>query len=353
MESGLNVRGSKKVRDAVELEDKIHSDVLEEVVREQVTDLGLDIIDVCMDSNIVETEKILPEIIHNLTSDFKGSMCLDSFSVEALEKAIDVYPGKPIINSISLEEYRDGENKLDAVLSVTKQHGPLYIALVNGPEGPGITADEKYNLALEIVNQCKEKHGVKPSQLLIDVNAYPIGSESVEGMNFCLETLNCLPKIKGIHPELKTSIGVGNLTNGLAQKPYMRKVLTSVFLDEARNVGLDCAILNPNHYVPIENLPKEDVDLARKVILERNMDAFEELESIALTKKTGKVVKKTEYSSLELEDRICQRIMDGFKEKASGVIEKDGERFPYKDQIAVEAAEAINKHEPLFLFLII
>lgn len=343
----LNVRGSKKVRDAVELEDKIHSDVLEEVVREQVTDLGLDIIDVCMDSNIVETEKILPEVIHNLTSDFKGAMCLDSFSVEALEKAIDVYPGKPIINSISLEEYRDGENKLDAVLSVTKQHGPIYIALVNGPEGPGITADEKYDLALEIVNQSKEKHGVKPSQLLIDVNAYPIGSESIEGMNFCLETLNCLPKIKKIHPDLKTTIGVGNLTNGLAQKPYMRKVLTSVFLDEARKVGLDCAILNPNHYVPIENLPKEDVELARKVILERNMEAFEELENIALTKKTGNVVKKTEYSSLGLEDRICQKIMDGFKQKASGVIEKDGERFPYKDQIAVEAAEAINKHEPL------
>jgi 5-methyltetrahydrofolate--homocysteine methyltransferase len=343
----LNVRGSKKVRDAVEGGDKIHSDVLEEVVREQVTDLGLDIIDVCMDSNIVETEKILPEIIYNLTSDFKGVMCLDSFSVEALEKAIDVYPGRPIINSISLEEYREGENKLDAVLSVTKRHAPIYIALVNGPEGPGITAEEKYNLAIEIVDQCKEKHGVDPSQILIDVNAYPIGSESIEGMNFCAETLKCIPRIKEIHPDLRTSIGVGNLTNGLAQKPYMRKVLTSVFLDEARKVGLDCAILNPNHYVPAENLPQDDAELARKVILYRDMEAFEELERIAITKKTGSVAKKTDYSELDLENRICQKIMDGYKQKEEGIIEKDGGRFPYKDKIAAEAAEAIDRHDPL------
>ena len=81
----------------------------------------------------------------------------------------------------------------------------------------------------------------------------------MEGLNFCAETLDCLPRIKAIHPDLKTTIGVGNLTNGLGQKPYMRKVLTSVFLDEAQKVGLDCAILNPNHYVPLDSLPQHDV----------------------------------------------------------------------------------------------
>ena len=88
------------------------------------------------------------------------------------------------------------------------------------------------------------------------------------------ETLKSLPRIKKIHPDLKTSIGVGNLTNGLAKKPYMRKVLTSVFLDEARKAGLDCAILNPNHYVPPESLPVEDVELALKIILERRYERF-------------------------------------------------------------------------------
>ena len=289
----LNVRGSKVIREAVESEGGLNMSPLEEVVQEQVKDLGIEIIDVCMDSNIVETEKVLPQVIHHLTSDFQGAMCLDSFSVEALKEAIEVYPGRPIINSISLEEYSKGQSKLDAVLSLTEEHHPLYVALVNGPEGPGQTADEKFDLAAEIVKQAKEKFGVTPDQLLIDVNAYPIGSESVEGLNFCAETLKCLPRIKAIHPDLKTSIGVGNLTNGLGQKPYMRKVLTSVFLDEAQKAGLDGAILNPNHYVPLESMPTHDVDLARKVILHRDMDAFEELEAIALTKKPARCRKRS------------------------------------------------------------
>ncbi len=343
----LNVRGSNKVREAVEGGEKVVMETLDEVVTEQVSDLGLDIIDVCMDSNIVETEKVFPRVIHELTSDFKGVMCLDSFSVEALDAAIQMYPGRPIINSISLEEYREGQSKLDAVLSITHQHHPIYIALVNGAEGPAQTVDEKFNLAKEIVDQAADRYGVGPDQILIDVNAYPIGSESVEGLNFCTETLESLPRIKAIHPDLKTTIGIGNLTNGLAQKPYMRKVLTSVFLDEARRKGLDCAILNPHHYVPIESLPSEDVDLARNVILKRDMVAFEKLEEISLTKSTGTVAKKVDYDNLPLEDRICRKIMHGFKQKEEGVIEKDGGSFPYRDRIVLEAAQAIEKHKPL------
>jgi 5-methyltetrahydrofolate--homocysteine methyltransferase len=343
----LNVRGSLAVRDAVEGPDGLRLEVLEEVVNEQVRDLGLEIIDVCMDSNVVETEKTLARVIHGVTADFKGVMCIDSFSVEALERGIEAYPGRPIINSISLEEYQKGESKLDAVLSRTKEHGPVYIALVNGPEGPGQTAEEKFRLAEEIVRQARDNHGVLPDQILIDVNAYPIGSESVEGLNFCAETLKCLPMIKALHPDLKTSIGIGNLTNGLAQKPYMRKVLTSVFLHEARLVGLDCAILNPNHYVPVESLPPEDSALARRVILERDMGAFEELERIAVAKKTGVTAKKADYEGLPVEEAICRKIMDGYKQKEDGVLEKDGGSFPYHDRITLQAAQALEHQEPL------
>jgi len=343
----LNVRGSKKVRDAVEQDDEIDFQALDEVAQEQVRDLGIEIIDICMDSNIVETERVLPEIIHGMTSDFKGVFCIDSFSVEALQVAIEQYPGRPIINSISLEEYKDGVSKLDAVLSTTSAHGPIYIALVNGEKGPGQTEQEKFDLADEIVRQCRDKYGVQPSQLLIDVNAYPIGSESVEGLNFCAETLSALPRIKAIHPDLKTSIGVGNLTNGLAKKPYMRKVLTSVFLELAREKGLDCAILNPHHYVPLESLPKDDVELARQVILDRNMAAFERLEEIALTKETGTVVAKIDYDHLPLEESICLKIRDGRKEKRIGSFEKAGGVFNFSDSIVLQVAQAVDKHDPL------
>ncbi len=345
----LNVRGSKKVREAIENEEQLTNyDALEEVVNEQIKDLGLSIIDVCMDSNLVSTSETLPRVIQHLTTDFQGALCLDSFDVEALEAAIQVYPGKPIINSISMEEYEKGISKVDTLVPRTQFHHPLYIALATGPKGPGVTAQEKYELAQQIVESC-EKHGVTPDQLLIDVNAFPIGSESVEGMNFSKESLDAIPLIKSIHPELRTTIGVGNLTNGLAKKPYMRVVLTSTFLDEARKVGLDAAIVNPNHYVPVESLDAHDYQLGQRIILDRDMEAFEELEEIAQRKRGNKVKRRSTYEDLSPTTAVCEKIKDGFKERGTGTVEIDEMTFTYQDKIILQVQEIIRDIPPLEL----
>lgn len=343
----LNVRGSAKVKEAVEREGPIDEAALEEVVHEQTHDLGLDIIDVCMDSNLVSTEQVLPQVIRAMTHDFKGAMCIDSFSVEALQEGIEAYCGLPIINSISLEEYAPGLDKIDAVLSFAEPHHPFYIALATDREGPAVTAEKKVELAQKIVEKTSQKYGVHPSRLFIDVNAFPIGAESEEGMNFSVESLQAIPKIKALHPDLKTSIGIGNLTNGLAKKPHMRRVLTSIFLDEGRKVGLDAAIVNPNHYVPVSSLDPRDYELGLKIILERDMDAFALLEEIADQKKGNVVAKRTSYDHLSIEEAICSKIIDGYKDRHKGTIEVEGHVFEYQDKIVLQVVEAIKIHEPL------
>jgi 5-methyltetrahydrofolate--homocysteine methyltransferase len=342
----LNARGSKKVRVAVEEAANIDYEALEEVVSEQVRDLGIDIIDVCMDSNIVETDIVLPDVIYKMTADFQGVMCIDSFAVDCLEKAIDIYPGRPIVNSIALEEHKPGVSKIDAILPITAHHNPVYIALVTDGDGPALTADKKYELSLRIVEECA-KYGVTPDQIMIDINGFPIGSESEEGMNFSLESLNSIERIKSIHPDIMTSIGVGNLTNGLAKKPYMRKALTSVFLDEGRKRGLDAAILNPNHYVPVESLDKYDYDLCLKVLFDRDLDAFAELEDIAERKKGNIVVRKTSYDDLPAETQVCEKIKDGFKEREDGSFEKGKYTYEYKDKIVLTMKDIVDNHNPL------
>ncbi|MDT8446573.1 MAG: homocysteine S-methyltransferase family protein [bacterium] len=346
----LNVRGSKKVRDAVENETGIDQSVLEEVVKEQVEDLGIEVLDVCMDSNQVNTAETLVSVIKGQCVDFSGAFCIDSFDVEALAEAIKAYPGRPIINSISLEEYAEGLDKVDAVLAVTKAHAPLYIALTTGPEGPAVTKEQKIDLASQILKKAIEKHGQKPEQFLVDINAFPIGSESEEGMNFALESIHSIKGIKALYPGVKTTIGVGNLTNGLAKKPYMRKVLTSVFLDEARKEGLDAAIVNPQHYVPIESLPESDRALGLKIVLERDMDAFALLEEIAEAKKGGPVVKKTRYEDLSDIEAICQKIKDGHKERSAGQVSLDGASYDYADKIVEQVAKVVRDGmEPLVM----
>ncbi len=345
----LNVRGSQKVREAVENENQaINYDVLEEVVNEQVKELGVSIVDICMDSNLVDTVETLPRVIQHLTTDFSGVFCLDSFDVAALTEAIKVYPGRPIINSISMEEYQTGLSKVDALVPLTKFHHPLYICLATGPKGPGLTVEDKCDLAQQIVESCA-KHGVTPDQLLVDINAFPIGAESVEGANFAVESLNAIPRIKSIHPDLRTTIGVGNLTNGLAKKPYMRVVLTSVFLDEARRKGLDAAIVNPNHYVPVESLDAPDYQLGLKIILERDMEAFETLEEIAQAKRGKIKARRSNYKDLPLITAVSEKIKDGFKERIPGKLEVEGMTFDYQDKIVLQVREIIQDIAPLDL----
>jgi 5-methyltetrahydrofolate--homocysteine methyltransferase len=343
----LNVRGSLKVRQAVEEAKKVKFDALEEVVNEQVRDLGVPVIDVCMDSNLVNTEDMLVRVIQEMTTDFSGAMCIDSFSVEALLRAVEVYPGRPILNSISLEEYAPGLDKIDAVVGPTRQHDPVYVALTTGPQGPAITAEDKRDLAKKIFVKCRDKYGIRADQLIVDVNAFPIGSESDERVNFAMESLRAIPLVKALHPDLKLSMGVGNLTNGLASRPYMRQVLTSVFVDEARKVGLDAAIINPNHYVPVSSLDPHDYALALKVIQNRDMEAFAELEEIAERKKGGPGVKKLAYDALGLEEAICAKIKDGFKQRQAGEARLADFTYTYQDTIVAQVATALQKHAPL------
>lgn len=345
----LNVRGSKKVRDAVEGgEAAIDFDALEEVASEQIKELGISIIDVCMDSNVVDTKKVLPGVIRGLTVDLDAAMCIDSFDADALIEAVRVYPGRPIINSISLEDHGDGKSKLDYLVPATSFHNPVYIALCADSEGPATTGEGKERLARKIVEKCSE-YGVLPEQLIIDLNAFPIGSEPDQAMNFALESLDGIVRVKAIHPDLKTSMGVGNLTNGLAKKPYMRVVLTSVFLDEARKRGLDAAIVNPNHYVPVETLDKDDYKLALSVIFDKDMDAFARLEEKAEQKKGVVSAKRNSYEGLSPEDSLCEKIKDGFKERASGSVYVDGIGYEYQDKIIEDAARAIRNVPPLRL----
>lgn len=342
----LNVRGSAVVRDAVEREGGIDQDVLEEVVDEQINGLGLKVIDVCMDSNLVDTTETLKAVVRAQTTDFSGAMCIDSFSVETLREAVKVYPGRPLINSMSLEEVEPGVSKIEAVIKATRDHCPLYIALCASQEGPAATRETKAAVAQKIV-ELAGQFGVAPGRIFVDMNVFPLGAESVAGMNFALESLEAISLIKAIHPDLRTTCGIGNLTNGLAKKPYMRKVLTSVWLDEARKRGLDAAIVNPNHYVFARDLDPHDYRLALRAILERDIDAFEELERIAEAKKGNVVEKRTNYDDLPLEKAICQKIIDGYKDRVSGTVEVSGHAYAYADTIVLQAAEAIKTNEPL------
>ena len=343
----LNVRGSKIVKQAVELETKVDFNALEKVASNQTKELGLKVLDVCMDSNIVNTQKTLGDVIYNLCIDFDGALSIDSFETQSLIEAVKKYPGKPIINSVSIEKIDKKESKIDIVLKQTACHSPYYVIMLADEEGPAKTCAKKIEIAEKSIKECK-KYGVTPSQLFVDINAFPIGSETNKEENFALESLKSIKGIKKLNHKIKTIIGVGNLTNGLAKKAYMRLVLTSVFLDEGKKLGLDAAIVNPSHYVPVESIDKKDYKLGQQIILKKDMTAFEKLEEIA-EKKVGIKKKTVSYEKLTVKEKIYNKIKEARKEHQKGKVKVENLSFNYEDKIVLDVAEALKELKPLEL----
>jgi hypothetical protein len=201
----LNVRGSKKVREAVENETGIDHDVLEEVVHEQVAGWAAPS-STCAWTRTRSIPPTLKEVVHEQTKDFSGAMCIDSFEPEALAEAIKVYPGRPIINSISMEEVSPGVSKIRRRHRPRRAHDPLYVGLCADAEGPGATARREARPGGQIIVARPAEYGVAPSRSSSTSTCFPLGSESVRGHEFRPGVARGIRLVKDHIPDLRTTV---------------------------------------------------------------------------------------------------------------------------------------------------
>ena len=125
---------------------------------------------------------------------------------------------------------------------MAKRYGAAVIALTIDEEGMALTADKKVAIAKRIHKLATEKYGMRAVDLIFDALTLPISTGQEEYRTAGMETLKAVKRIKEELPEVKTILGVSNISFGLAT--YPRRVLNSVFMHEAVNYGLDMAIVN-------------------------------------------------------------------------------------------------------------
>ena len=186
---------------------------------------------------------------------------VDSTEADVVEEALKRIPGKAIINSINLE---DGEKRTSKVLPMAKRYGAAVIALTIDEDGMALTADKKVAVANRIYDLATQKYGLRGLDLIFDALTLPISTGQEDYRTAGIETLEAVKRIKQELPEVKTILGVSNISFGL--DAYPRRVLNSVFMHEAVNNGLDMAIVNYSKIYPLYKIPQEEVDLARKLI---------------------------------------------------------------------------------------
>ncbi len=202
-------------------------------------------------------------VLEKIATRVTAPILVDSTEAEVIEEALKRIPGKPIINSINLE---DGEKRTSKVLPMARRYGAAVIALTIDEEGMALTADKKVAVAKRIHDMAVHRYGLRPEDLIFDPLTLPISTGQEDYRTAAIETLEAVRRIKLELPECKTVLGVSNISFGL--NAYARRVLNSVFLKEAVDRGLDTAIVNYTRIYPLYKIPQTEVDLARKLIFQ-------------------------------------------------------------------------------------
>ena len=263
----VNTLGSRKVKKLLIADD--YDGVLE-VARAQV-DSGSHLLDVCvaMTERPDEKEQMV-RLIKKLTMNIELPLVIDTTEADVLEAALQSYPGRAIVNSVSLEGGR-GE-KIDKIMPLIARYGAATVAMTIDEEGMTHTAERKLAVAQRIAKIAREEFGLPAEALIFDVLTFPITTGQEELRWAAVETLNGIRLVKQQIPGCFTTLGVSNLSFGVA--PHARAALNSVFLFHAVAAGLDTAIINPAHITPYAEIPAEQVAICEDLIFARREDAL-------------------------------------------------------------------------------
>jgi 5-methyltetrahydrofolate--homocysteine methyltransferase len=263
----VNSQGSRKAKGLLLADDY---DGLVQIAEDQVQG-GAHVLDLCvaLTERTDEAEQ-MRRLVKRISLSQPAPIQVDSTEPEVIEAALEQIPGRAIVNSVNLEAGRD---KLDRVVPIAMQHGAALIALTIDEVGMAKTAERKVEIAQRIVQLACEEHGLPPELLIFDCLTFTLTTGEAEWRPSAVETIKGIGAIKAAIPEVKTSLGVSNVSFGVKQPA--RAALNSVFLHHCVQAGLDLAMVNPNHITPYNEIPDEERELADDLVFDRREDALE------------------------------------------------------------------------------
>src|ERR1700751_3332432 len=301
---------------------------------------GSHMLDLCC-AIVGEDEKgYITSILERIATRVPAPILVDSTEADVVEEALKRIPGRAIINSINLE---DGEKRTSKVLPMAKRYGAAVIALTIDEDGMALTADKKVAIARRIHDLAVNKYGLDPTDLIFDALTLPISTGQEEYRSAGIETLNAVERIKKELPQVKTILGVSNISFGL--DAYPRRVLNSVFMHEAVDHGLDMAIVNYTKIYPLYKIPQQEVELARRLVF-RDASAGDPLQVYMahFAGMKGKPAASTtaHLDTLSVEDKLKFAIINGEKSVGEGLNKKSLEALLEEALASYSPLELIN-----------
>lgn len=192
---------------------------------------GAAILDVNMGMNGIDEKAMMLAAIEELTTASSLPLCLDSSNVEVLEAALRIYPGRALVNSVSLES-----EKINRLLPIVAKYGAMFILLPLSDEGIPATVEEKRGIVRTILERAYAL-GFTKEDIVVDGLTATVGANPDAALE-CFDTIHYCRNELG----LATICGLSNISFGLPNRPFVN----TAFLTMAIQQGLTMAIANPS-----------------------------------------------------------------------------------------------------------
>lgn len=222
----INPTGKKLFKEALRRND------IDYIIKEGIAqrDAGAHILDVNVGLPEIDECKMMEDAVYNLQAVLPTPLQIDTTNIAALERALRIYNGKPMLNSVN------GKQKnMEEVFPLAKKYGSVVVCLCLDENGIPETAEGRIAVAEKIIKTAKE-YGIDKKELIVDALTMTISTDK----NNAIETLKAVKYIRetlGVN----TVLGVSNISFGLPQ----RDVINTAFFTLAMQSGLSAGIINP------------------------------------------------------------------------------------------------------------
>ena len=223
----INPTGKKRLKAAIKEHDMGY--ILSEGVRQREN--GADVLDVNVGLPGIDEGQVLTDAVRELQSVVSLPLQIDTADPAAMEKALRIVNGKPLLNSVSGKK-----ESMEKVFPLARKYGGMIVALTLDEDGIPATAEGRFAIAEKIVKTAAE-YGIKPCNLLFDPLAMTVSADK-NAAKITLQALKMIMERLHVH----TSLGVSNVSFGLPE----RGTLNAAFLLTALENGLSAAIMNPD-----------------------------------------------------------------------------------------------------------
>lgn len=266
---------------------------------------GAQILDVNMGMNGIDEKEMMLRTIYEVTTTVDCPLCIDSSYVDIIEAALRIYPGRALINSISMEK-----EKMEALLPIAKKYGAMFILLPLSDTGLPEDSEEKHSIIRSVMEEAI-RIGLAKEDIIVDGLVATIGANPRAALE-CYETFAYCKNELG----LPTVCGLSNISFGLPERSYVN----TAFLTMAIANGLTMAIANPSQELLMNAAFASDLLLAKpesdlRYINRMNMlaEKYAGQEKVLVPVKKKAVGDGTAVSSKEEHSAVYEAVLKGNK----------------------------------------